>query len=199
MWTQDPRCWLASASAWCRAVTYHAAVAARPLTTLTLILALAACGGGGSTEPSSSGSVSESIGASASAAHASASAGAGEMVSVFDLETGDCFNNAAEGTVEEVERIDCAAPHTYEIYAAVDHPGGSSDPYPGDEAMASFAGEQCRADFEPFIGLDYDSSELFIFYLHPSAETWPAGDREVLCTVYSEDGPLEGSMEGANR
>jgi len=166
---------------------------------VTLIFALAACGGGESAGPTSSGSVAESIGASASGAEASASALAGEMVSVFDLKTGDCFNNATQGTVEEVERIDCAAPHTYEIFAAVDHPGGSSDPYPGDEAMASFAGEQCRAEFETFIGLDYDSSELSIFYLHPSAETWPTGDREVLCTVYSEEGPLEGSMEGANR
>jgi hypothetical protein len=183
---QDPR----------GAVTYHAAVAARSLITLVLILTLAACGGGESTQPSRSASA---VASTVASAEASASAPAGETVSVFDLKTGDCFNSAAEGTVEEVERIDCAAPHTYEIFAAVDHPGGSSDAYPGDVAMASFAGEQCRAEFEPFIGLDYDSSELFIFYLHPSAETWPRGDREVLCTVYSEDGPLEGSMEGANR
>jgi len=171
-------------------------VAARSLIALTLILALTACGGSESVEPSRSASA---VASNAASAEASASTPAGETVSVFDLKTGDCFDSAAEGTVEEVERIDCAAPHTYEIYAAVDHPGGPNDPYPGDEAMATFAGEQCRTEFETFIGLDYDSSELFIFYLHPSGETWPRGDREVLCTVYSEDGPLEGSMEGANR
>jgi hypothetical protein len=169
-------------------------MAERSLITLTLILALTACGE--SAEQSRSASA---VASTVASAEASASATAGDMVSVFDLETGDCFDSAAERTVEEVERIDCAAPHTYEVFAVVEHPGGADDLYPGDEAIASFAGVQCRAEFETFIGLDYDSSELSIFYLHPSAETWATGDREVLCTVFSEDGPLEGSMEGANR
>ena len=121
------------------------------------------------------------------------------MVSAFDLEVGECFDGPDSGTIEEVERIDCASPHIFEIYAAVVHSGANNDPFPGDEAIATFAEDECIAAFEPFVGLDYDSSELFIFYLQPTEETWQIGDREVLCTVYLEDDTLVGTMEGSER
>jgi hypothetical protein len=178
-------------------VPYHAAVLARRLAGMASILILAACSGAGSPEPSSAERADESVAATAS--QAAASDAAGEMVSAFDLEVGDCFDTPDPTLVEEVERIDCASPHTYEIYAAVLHPGGNNDPYPGDEALATFAEDECIAAFEPFVGLDYDSSELFIFYLQPTDETWRVGDREVLCSVYLEDEPLVGSMEGSER
>jgi hypothetical protein len=161
------------------------------------ILFLAACSGTGSPELSSAESADESVMAAAS--QAAASDPAGEMVSAFDLEVGDCFDTPDPTLVEEVERIDCASWHTYEIYAAVLHSGGNDDPFPGDEPLATFAEDECIAAFEPFVGLDYDSSELFIFYLHPTEETWQIGDREVLCSVYLEDEPLVGSMEGSER
>jgi hypothetical protein len=161
------------------------------------ILFLAACSGAGSPELSSAESADESVVAAAS--QAAGSDPAGEMVSAFDLEVGDCFDTPDPTLVEEVERIDCASPHTYEIYAAVLHPGGNDDPYPGDEPLATFAEDECIAAFEPFVGLDYDSSELFIFYLHPTEETWQVDDREVLCSVYLEDEQLVGSMEGSER
>lgn len=164
---------------------------------MTSILVLAACSGAGSVAPASSESSDES--AAATASQAAASGRAGEMVSAFDLKVGDCFEAPDPTLVEEVERIDCASPHTYEIYAAVVHPAGNSDPFPGDEPLATFAEDACIAAFEPFVGLDYDSSELFIFYLHPTDETWTIGDREVLCSVYLEDEQLVGTMEGSER
>jgi hypothetical protein len=169
-------------------------VTVRSLVALVSVLVLAACGGGESAEPTSRASTAESV-----AASASAGASGGGMVSVFDLQTGDCFDASAEETVEEVEQIDCADPHTYEVYAAVEHPAGANEPYPGDEDMTAFAEEQCRTEFQDFVGIDYDSSELFIFFLHPSAETWQVGDREVLCTVYLENEQLEGSVKGSER
>jgi len=169
-------------------------VFARFLAATICSLILAACGGA-SSEPSSA--TDESDGASAS--EAAATAGTGETISVFDLSTGQCFDAPDADIIEEVELIDCASPHTYEIYAAINHSAGPNDAYPGDEEIAAFAEDECRTAFEPFVGLDYDSSELFIFYLHPTADTWRIGDREVLCTVYLEDGLLEGSVEGSQR
>jgi hypothetical protein len=173
------------------AVPYHAVVLVRRLAAMTWSLILAACAGAGSSEPPSSASA-----ATASQAGGSAE---GEVISAFDLEIGNCFDTPEPTLVEEVERIDCASPHTYEVYAAPLHPAANNAPYPGDEPLATFAEDECIAAFEPFVGLDYDSSELFIFYLQPTDETWSVGDREVLCSVHLEDEPLVGSMEASER
>jgi hypothetical protein len=179
-------------------VPYYAlTVLARFVAAPILLILLAACGAGESQEASQSASADGS-GASV-ASQAPASDSDGEMVSAFDLEVGECFDGPDSGTVEEVERIDCASPHTYEIYAAIVHPGGNNEPFPGDDAIGTFAEDECIAAFEPFVGLDYDSSELFIFYLQPTAETWQIGDREVLCTVYLENDTLVGTVEGSGR
>ena len=153
-----------------------------------LILALAACGGGAAqtTAPTDAPSVPSPP-------------PEGEETSVFDLAAGDCFDGVQEDIVEVVSRIDCAAPHEYELYAIVNHPGGSDDPYPGNADMSTFAQEECVATFNAFVGADYETSELFIYNLQPTESTWALGDREVLCALYEPDTMLTGTMEGSNR
>jgi hypothetical protein len=130
---------------------------------------------------------------------AAASLAPGEMTSVFDLENGQCFNGADEDIVDEVEVVDCDAPHDYEIYHVVDHSAGPSDSWIGDEEMEAFVDDECKGAFEPFVGTDYDSSDLFIYFLAPTENTWSQGDRELICSLYLPDEQLEGSMEGAAR
>lgn len=177
------------------------------LTTLmpALILALAACGGGDAEGTDTPGP--SPTGVAETAAETSADTGAteappveGEATSVFDLETGDCFDTEEEDVVEEVNQVDCASPHEYELYAIIDHPAGSDDAYPGDDELGAFAEDECiGSSFDTFVGRDYQESELHVYYLQPSADTWSDGDREVLCSLYLPDGTLEGSMEGSDR
>lgn len=160
---------------------------------LTVLAAACAGGGGTSPAPTSSPESTQAGGTTASPAPT------GATTSVFDLAPGDCFNLTAQDVVEDVQAVPCAELHGYELYAALNHPAGSGEPFPGDSQIGGYAETECVNRFEPFVGRPYEQSELFIYYLVPSESTWSAGDREVLCAVYLQDGQLEGSMEGSGR
>jgi hypothetical protein len=117
---------------------------------------------------------------------------------VFMLVVGDCFDEVDESDgepVDDVPQVDCAAPHDYEIYDSFDLEG---DEYPGHDEANATADEGCLAAFEPFIGLDYDSSAYDFSHLVPTAESWRSGgDREVLCLVFDPAGKTSGSLQGA--
>lgn len=135
---------------------------------------------------------------------ACASPGAPGMTSVFDLETGQCFNQPDDNVVDEVQVVDCADAHDYEIYAVADYPADSGAEYVGDEEMGTFVQTTCVEGFETFIGKTYEESELDVFYLAPTEDSWGSGDREVLCAAYlpgaeGQPEPVEGTLEGSDR
>jgi hypothetical protein len=119
---------------------------------------------------------------------------------VFELAVGDCFDDgdmALEGVeeVEEVPLVECSEPHDNEVYAVVTVDG---EVFPGEEAIQDQADQVCHDDFDPFVGLDYQSSVLDFGWLVPTADSWDMGDRVVACFVYRMDlekvtGTLEGS------
>lgn len=121
------------------------------------------------------------------------------QTSVFDLKKGDCFNEPSDEIVSGVASVECAEPHDYEIYGVVNHPGGSDTAYPGAAAVEAVVDTECAALFEPFVGTAYEDSELYIYYLAPTEESWDNGDREILCSLYLPDEKLTGSMEGSDR
>lgn len=124
--------------------------------------------------------------------------GAG-CTTVFQLKVGDCFNADDSEIQSSVQTLDCADPHTYEVYALFDHEGSADADFPGETTLATFAESGCSDRFEPFVGLTYDASELYVYYLTPSLESWDNGDREVVCTVYLPDEQLTGSMRDSAR
>ena len=143
-------------------------------------LSLAACSGA---EPDRDGSgvITESV----------------EGADVFALVVGDCTGDITEGGVlTELDAVPCADPHGAEAYASIDMDDGD---FPGDEAVQTQADDGCVAEFEAFVGLPYDDSELLSTYLTPTEESWAQGDREILCFVYDDGGPTTGSLEGAER
>ena len=72
--------------------------------------------------------------------------------------------------------------------------------FPGREATTQSAAERCIAEFEGFVGLSYPESDLDIFPITPTLESWGEGDRVVFCALYALDlSKLTGSMRGANR
>lgn len=119
--------------------------------------------------------------------------------SVFDLGVGDCFDDDpnAGDAVAEVPTVDCTQPHDNEIYYEFSMTDAA---FPGREATTQTAAERCIAEFEGFVGKSYAESDLDIFPITPTAESWEQGDRVVYCVLYALDlSKLTGSMRGANR
>lgn len=121
----------------------------------------------------------------------------------FTFRLGDCFDNTfafesdEAGEVSSLPGVPCADPHDNEVYAVFDVEYAE---FPGDEQMAEDAFGACRARFEAFVGLEYESSTLDIAALYPSTESWAMQDhREVVCAVYDMNGgKLTGSVQGAS-
>jgi Septum formation len=129
----------------------------------------------------------------------------GEQIDAVELESGQCFDyrdaTDDEGvTVQALFRVDCALPHDNEVYAIVTHAAARGEPYPGDDALVSFADDQCFAHFEDFVGKQYELSSLEIGHIRPSGESWAERDRTVYCFVFDRDGAkLSGSAAGSQR
>ena len=120
-----------------------------------------------------------------------------EDTDVFDIYLGDCLTEfgSDEDSISSVPKIDCAEPHTYEVYHVenIDESGA----YPGETAVTDTANEMCEASFEPFIGVGYYDSKLYFTSLFPTSVGWINGDREVLCLVYDPSGDATGTLEGS--
>lgn len=123
-------------------------------------------------------------------------------IDAFDIRIGDCYDDSEAANGEEAVEISgvfvrpCAEPHDYEVFAVFDLELAS---YPGGDAVSEMAWDGCLAQFEPFVGRDYETSSLDIQWLSPTAESWSAlNDREVVCAVYDlEENKLLDSMQGS--
>ena len=126
---------------------------------------------------------------------------AGCSGNVFELAIGDCFDDGDMALGEfaevgEVPLVDCTEPHDNEVYAVVTVDG---DAFPGEEAIQAQADEVCLEAFDPFVGLDYESSALDFGWLVPTADSWEMGDRVVACFVYRLDlAKVSGTLEGSS-
>jgi hypothetical protein len=125
--------------------------------------------------------------------------GTGVETSVFDLSIGDCFGDTAGGPLTTVMVVDCAETHIFEVFALVNYPASGNEPYPGDEAVYDFADNECLALFPDYVGRDYATSGYWATAMRPSADTWAAGDREIVCMLRwgSEGEPVTGSARGS--
>lgn len=117
--------------------------------------------------------------------------------SPLDLEVGDCIAQSLEGdSVSTVPVVPCSQEHNQEVYAIELIADGA---FPGSDAVSEQARQVCRAEFEVFVGLAYDDSDLYLNTLYPTEGSWGGGDREIVCLIYDKVGPVTGSLRGANR
>ena len=172
------------------------------LSLVVALLSLAGCDDAtpSATEPSLTPSSATSAEPSVEASASPTEAGEGVATSVFELEVGDCFS-ADSDEIESVLVVDCQQSHAYEAFFIFDHQAGPDEEYPGDQEILEFADSECRPPFEEFVGTDYRTSIWYITAVTPSAETWAAGDREIICTLDQPDADGEaieviGSAEG---
>ncbi len=121
----------------------------------------------------------------------------GDVESVFELRPGDCFDDVIEdGEFAEeyasLPMVDCDSPHDNEAYALYDMADGA---FPGLAAADDEAIVTCVPLFEDYVGSDYETSRLDIWWMIPTEDGWSEGDREVACVLYDLDlNKLTGSM-----
>ena len=100
----------------------------------------------------------------------------------------------------QLHAIACNAPHRLEVDAVLQHPSAPSIGFPGEDALASFADDQCLEQFAGYVGQSYERSTLDIAEIRPTERSWRAGDRTVVCLVYDQDfSDLTTSVEGSRK
>lgn len=118
-------------------------------------------------------------------------------VNYWDLEVGMCLDDAnLPATFTSIPLVDCAEPHDSEVYAVETLADGA---YPGEEEIFRLAEEVCLDAFEPYVGISYDRSLYYFAYYWPEKNNWGAGDRDVVCVLFDENGQTEGSVRGSGR
>lgn len=123
---------------------------------------------------------------------------AGDLSSL-ELRVGDCFDlkDATAEYIGDVDARPCAETHEYEVFLVQDMPDGD---FPSEATFDSYVADACLPAFATFVGLAYEQSELEIFYLVPSEDSWSEGDRAVMCAVYHPRiDELTGSLKGSGR
>lgn len=115
---------------------------------------------------------------------------------VFTIKLGDCVNNTAEGEMDRVPVVPCGEKHEAEVYAVTDLDPGK---FPGRDALDKSIEEFCVPEFEKFVGVAYDKSELELYNFEPTAESWVQDDRELQCLVYDPEGATTGTLKNAKR
>ncbi|GAA1988404.1 hypothetical protein GCM10009799_12580 [Nocardiopsis rhodophaea] len=119
------------------------------------------------------------------------------MGNAFDIEVGECLASVPQdGEVFNVETIDCAETHEGEVYANVTLDDGD---FPGVKKIEKTVDARCSEEFESFVGIGYNDSELEFTSLYPTEESWNTwDDRQVTCIIADPEGTT-GSLKGAER
>jgi Septum formation/Protein of unknown function (DUF2510) len=150
---------------------------------------------GGSTTTTAGTSQTTVAGGGTTVASTPETTAGSETTDVFSIGVGDCLTDetSTEGEISDVQTIPCDQPHTFEVYHSyiID----TAD-FPDSTEMDTISNEQCTSAFNTFIGLAYEQSKYYFQSLTPTAESWDAGDREILCMVFDQNGPVTGSLAG---
>lgn len=122
-----------------------------------------------------------------------------EMVAFEDLAVGDCLPYVDYTDVDQISElpvVPCDQPHTDEVFYIFEVEDGE---FPGDSALQETAWDGCLAQFESFVGLTYEQSELDFYSYQPTKGSWNrADDRAIQCIVYSYE-DVTGSLQGSGR
>ncbi len=118
------------------------------------------------------------------------------QIDVLSLTVGDCLATDDARVSATVPVVDCSAEHDSEAYESIPVPG---DDFPGDEAITAQAQKGCAEAFSTFAGIAYDDSSLDYAYYFPTAGSWDAGDRRILCLIMDPGTRVTGTLEGAAR
>lgn len=117
---------------------------------------------------------------------------------VFELQVGDCLDSSAISSEQMIDAptVSCGGSHDLEIFASTQMEGAE---FPGPDEAGTFARDWCHSQFEAFVGIPYESSQLTVSWIHPSRSSWEQReDRTVLCILGSPES-VTGSLKGSGR
>ncbi|MEZ5093834.1 septum formation family protein [Nocardioides sp.] len=131
------------------------------------------------------------------------------QIPTTDVRPGDCLVDsgfgspdagataAADGTdpVVKVTVVPCSEPHEVETYYTSEL---TEDSYPGVQQITREIEAICRDQFQPFVGVALDDSELYASYYYPLEKTW-VNDKGYACVVSEASMDTTGSLEDARR
>ena len=116
----------------------------------------------------------------------------GTVAEPYDLLIGTCFNQYTyldrnDLPAQLTTAIGCTRPHNAQVYAIAFHDAPPGAPYPGEATVSSWGQRYCYEQFEPFVGLAYELSQLEIGMITPSRNEWEGEDnrRRISCYVHS--------------
>jgi hypothetical protein len=116
--------------------------------------------------------------------------------SIDNIKVGRCYSVPADGAVvSSLKKQDCAKPHDAEAYFVFDLP---DEPFPGQAEVSAAVEERCTVEFEKFVGVPLPASELDLFSISPSKDSWEQS-RSGICLVLDTANPATGSLRNAKR
>ena len=125
----------------------------------------------------------------------------GEPVNQYSLVTGDCFDQLEDRRdglpVTITTRISCDEPHHFQVFAQLTYPAEHPSIYPGDAAVRDYALQRCYREFTPWVGSEYELSDLGIGVIIPNQENFESNAaryRGIHCWADRTDGePMIGT------
>ncbi len=129
----------------------------------------------------------------------------------WNLQVGNCVTdfwsfddqgNPVDFTQPEV--VPCGDSHFGEVYA-IGRVGGYTSP--NEPTWAYVVSQVCEGEpFDRYVGSGTDAqsglyvqSSLEYDYFYPNASAWQEGGRDLVCVLYSPDGPITGSLKGSGQ
>jgi hypothetical protein len=124
----------------------------------------------------------------------------GGDLSATELRIGDCFDlkDPTADEIGDVTALPCTELHQYEIFF-VGSMSQAERIYPSQEELETYIQDHCRPTFYTYVGKIFAESELDIFTLFPTNESWGDGDRAVSCAAHLGDTRLSASVKGSKR
>ena len=120
-----------------------------------------------------------------------------------DAAVGQCFDPIRDKDDQLILAFrlkSCDEAHLGEISGKPELPLAADAPFPGDAFLSDAADKECRSTFTDYVGIDFDDSSLEGEFSYPSENTWPGGDRRVICMVVATDiAPLTRSVKGSRQ
>jgi len=122
-----------------------------------------------------------------------------EMTPFAELEVGDCIpliDYDDQDWIYELPVVPCDTPHTDEVFFLFDVEDGE---FPGDDVLQEQAWTRCGEEFEKYVGIAYDDSELELYNYQPTKSSWNHwDDRAIQCILYSNE-DVTGTLAGSAR
>jgi len=120
-------------------------------------------------------------------------------VTLFDLELGDCLDDAdipLRSDMTDAPRVACADPHDSELFAIL---GVQGTTFPGEDELVSQGQSRCARAFGDFVGIPFANSTLDFRFYYPTASSWAQGDRTVYCVAFDPGLQVTGSLLNSKR